>query len=89
MNGTFWITRTFFTVTIPLLVVMFALFLIACGVIILRFGGVEEGKEVMLVLSLEDRSGVDLGPLKELAKIFIVRTPRPGHAAALRLITSN
>ncbi len=67
---TFWITRTFFTVTIPLLVVMFALFLVAYGVIILRFGGVEE-EEVMLVLSFEDRFGVDLGPLKDLAKLFI------------------
>lgn len=67
---TFWITRTFFTVTIPLLVVMFAFFLVAYGIIILRFGGVEE-EEIMLVLSFEDRFGVDLGPLKELAKIFL------------------
>lgn len=67
---TVWITRTFFTVTIFRLMVMFTLFLVAYGIIILRFGGVEE-EEVMLVLSFEDRFGVDLGPLKNLANLFI------------------
>jgi len=51
-------------------VVMFVLFLTTDGVIILRFGGVEE-EERMLVLSFEDRLGVDLGPLRDLAKVFL------------------
>lgn len=67
---TVWFTRTYFTVTIPLLVVMFALFLVSYGIIILRFGGIEQ-EEVMLVLSFEDRFDIDLGPLKDLAKLFI------------------
>jgi hypothetical protein len=33
---------------------------------VLRFGGIEE-EEIMLVLSLEERLGVDLGPLKRVA----------------------
>ncbi|ELZ35989.1 polysaccharide biosynthesis protein [Halorubrum distributum JCM 10247] len=67
---TFWITRTFFSVTIPLLVAMFTVFLFAYGLIILRFGGIEE-EEIMLVLSFEDRFDIDLGPLKKFVKLFI------------------
>jgi hypothetical protein len=33
---------------------------------VLRFGGIEQ-EEVMLVLSIEERLGVDLGPLKTVA----------------------
>lgn len=37
---------------------------------VLRFGGVEN-EEVMLVLSLEERFGIDLGPLKTFARHFL------------------
>ena len=41
------------------------------GFVILRFGGIED-EEIMLVLSFEDRFGIDLGPLKDIAK-FLMR----------------
>ncbi|NHX35608.1 MULTISPECIES: flippase [Halolamina] len=65
-----WVTRTYFTVTIPVLVAMFLVFLSAYGVVILRFGGVEE-EEVTLVLSFEEQFGIDLGPFKTIAKALI------------------
>lgn len=65
-----WVTRTFFLITVPVLVVMFAVFMVLYGVVILRFGGVEE-EEVTLVLSFEDRFDVDLGPLKTFAKFLM------------------
>lgn len=41
------------------------------GIVILRFGGIED-EEVMFVLSIEDRLGVDLGPLMDVA-MFLMR----------------
>ncbi|MFW5905521.1 MAG: polysaccharide biosynthesis C-terminal domain-containing protein [archaeon] len=66
-----WVTRTFFPITVPVLVTMFAVFMALYGFVILRFGGIED-EEIMLVLSFEDRFGIDLGPLKEIAK-FLMR----------------
>jgi len=37
------------------------------GVVVLRFGGIEE-EEVMLVASFEERFGIDLAPLKRFAR---------------------
>lgn len=47
---------------------LFAVFLAIYGVAVLRFG--VEPEEVRLVLSFEERFGVDLGPLKRLANRF-------------------
>lgn len=66
----YWVTRSFFLITGPVLFVMFAVFLSLYAVVIVRFGGIEE-EEVMLVLSLEERLGVDLGPLKAVANYLI------------------
>ncbi|MFB6081540.1 MAG: flippase [Halanaeroarchaeum sp.] len=63
----YWVTRTFFQITVPLLVGMFVVFMVLYAVVILRFGGIED-EEIMLVLSFEERFGVDLGPLKTVAK---------------------
>jgi len=49
---------------------LFAGFLVVYGVTVLRFGGIEE-EEVMLVVSFEERFGVDLGPLKRVARRLI------------------
>jgi len=49
---------------------LFGGFLVCYGVAVLRFGGIEE-EEVMLVLSFEERFGVDLGPLKAVARRLI------------------
>lgn len=65
-----WTTRTFFPVTIPVLVGMFAVFIFAYGLIILRFGGIEE-EEVMLLLNFEEQLGVNLGPFKTIARVVI------------------
>lgn len=45
-------------------------FALSYGLVILGFGGVQE-EEVMLVLSFEERFGVNLGPLKSVAKRFV------------------
>lgn len=66
----YWLTRTLFEITVPVLVVMFVVFITLYGFVILRFGGIEE-EEVMLVLSFEDRFGIDLGPLKGIAKFMM------------------
>lgn len=66
----YWVTINYFTVTIPVLVVMFVFFIILYAVIILRFGGIEE-EEIALVLSFEERFDIDLGPLKEIAERLI------------------
>lgn len=61
-----WVIRTFFEVTLPVLVVGFVFFILAYGVVILRFGGIEE-EEIQLIFDFEDKFDVDLGPLKNLA----------------------
>lgn len=66
----YWVSRALFSVTVPVLVGMFLVFIVLYGFVILRFGGIEE-EEVMLVLSFEDRFGVDLGPLKKIAEFLI------------------
>lgn len=65
----YWVTTNFLIVTIPVLVVMFVLFMILYAVIILRFG--IEDEEIALVLSFEERFDLDLGPLKEVAERLI------------------
>ena len=55
----------------PLVVAgLFAGFLVVYGLTVLRVGGIEE-EEVMLVLSFEERFGVDLGPLKRVTRRLI------------------
>lgn len=63
----YWVTTNYLTITIPILVVMFGLFMILYAVIIVRFGGIEE-EEIALILSFEERFDIDLGPLKEIAE---------------------
>jgi O-antigen/teichoic acid export membrane protein len=65
-----WATRTFFPITVPVLVGMFVVFLTAYVVVILRFGGIES-EEVALVLSFEERFDVNLGPLKAVARFVM------------------
>ena len=49
---------------------LFGGFLVCYAIAVLRFGGIED-EEVMLVLSIEERLGVDLGPLKTVASRVI------------------
>ena len=49
---------------------LFVGFLIVYLLTVLRFGGIEQ-EEVMLVVSFEERFGVDLGPVKALARRLI------------------
>jgi len=62
--------RALFEINTVMLVVFGILFVLGYGVAILRFGGIEE-EEVMLVLSFEERFGVDLGPFKAVANRII------------------
>ena len=66
----YWATTTFFRVTLPLLVAMFGVFVLLYGVVILRFGGVED-EEIVLLWSVEERFDVDLGPLKRVARKLV------------------
>lgn len=66
----FWLTQTLFTVTIPLLIIVFGIFISVYVIIILRFGGVQE-EEIALVLSFEERFDLDLGPVKRVARFLI------------------
>jgi len=56
-----------FGAALPVILVLFFLFLVVYAIIILRFGGIE-GEEIMLVLSFEERFDIDLGPLKTIAQ---------------------
>lgn len=56
--------------SVPVLLGVAACFVVVYGVAILTFGGIEE-EEVMLLLSFEERFGVDLGPLKKFGKLFV------------------
>lgn len=65
-----WLTRTLFTVTVPLLIVVFLIFIISYVIIILRFGGVQE-EEVEIILSFENRIDLNLGPIKRVVRYLI------------------
>lgn len=56
--------------TTPTVFVLFAGFLVAYAIAVLRFGGIED-EEAMLVSSFEERFGIDLGPLKAVARRLI------------------
>ena len=60
----------FFGVSLLVLVGTFSAFLLIYGIALLALGGVEE-EEVLLVLSFEERFGVNLGPLKRVAWLFL------------------
>lgn len=62
-----WFVLAFFGIDALVVVGFGLLFGVAYGLAVLRFGGIEE-EEIMLVLSFEERFGVDLGPLKYIAK---------------------
>lgn len=66
----YYVSRALFVIDAAMLVVLGVLFAVSYGVIILRFGGIEE-EEVMLVMSFEERFDVDLGPLKAVAHRFL------------------
>ena len=63
----YWVTTTFFVVTLPVLMGGFMVFMLIYGVIVLRYGGIEH-EELVLLWSVEERFGVDLGPLKRVAE---------------------
>ncbi|GGN23744.1 flippase [Halarchaeum nitratireducens] len=52
--------------SLPRLVGIFTVFLLVYGVAVVRYG--VEPEDIRLLLSFEERFGVDLGPLKEIAK---------------------
>lgn len=60
------VVRTVLPPSLLVFVVSFAVLLAVYGVAFVRFG--VESEEVMLVLSFEERFGVELGPLKSLAR---------------------
>lgn len=64
------IVRFWFSITIPILMAFFLVFIGLYTVTILRFGGIEE-EEVMIVKSAEERLGIDLGPIKRIAHQFM------------------
>lgn len=70
IGGIYAIASTLVAISLPVAAFLFALFLSIHAVVILRFGGVER-EEIVLVLDLEERLGVDLGPAKTLAKRFL------------------
>lgn len=70
IGGIYLVVTAVVTVTLPIFIPLFLLFLVIHGVVTLRFGGIER-EEVVLVLDLEDRLGVDLGPAKTIAKRFL------------------
>lgn len=70
MFGIYSVVTNYLNATAPVLLGMFVLFLTIYGIAVLSFGGIEE-EEVVLVLSFEERFGVNLGPLKWAAKRFI------------------
>lgn len=66
----YFVVTRFLEMTAPVLVVMGGVFVAIYGVSVLTLGGIEE-EEIMLLLSFEERFGVDLGPLKRIANRFI------------------
>lgn len=67
IGAVYLVVTSLVTVTIFVFVPLFALFLAIHAVVTLRFGGIER-EEVLLLLDLEERLGVDLGPAKAVAK---------------------
>ncbi|ADJ13679.1 flippase [Halalkalicoccus jeotgali] len=67
IGAIYLVTASLVTITLPVSLVLFGLFLAIHAVVTLRFGGIDR-EEVLLVLDLEDRLGVDLGPAKAVAK---------------------
>lgn len=70
MFAVYTIALQIFNRSVPVLLGVAASFAVVYGIAVLMFGGIEE-EEVMLLLSFEERFGVNLGPLKRVAKIFI------------------
>lgn len=67
IGAIYLLVTSFVTVTLPVFIPLFALFLAIHAFVTLRFGGIER-EEVLLLLDLEERLGVDLGPAKAVAK---------------------
>lgn len=67
IGGLYVLVTSLVTVTLPVFLALFALFLGIHALVTLRFGGIER-EEIVLVLDLEERLGVDLGPAKTVAK---------------------
>lgn len=66
----YWVITVYLSVTLLLLVGMFALFLVLYLLIIARFGGIED-EEILLLWSLEEEIGIDLGPFKRIAEKLV------------------
>lgn len=66
----YWVTTTLFVVTLPVLVVGFSTFVLLYGLVVLRFGGIED-EELVLLWSFEERFDVDLGPIKRIAEKIV------------------
>ncbi|WP_255149714.1 flippase [Halorarius halobius] len=69
MGAVYALGRAYLVVTPLTLVGLFAAFGVIYGLGVLRFG--IEPEEVRLVVSFEERFGVDLGPLKRVARLFM------------------
>lgn len=63
----YWILETYLAVNVPILVIEMLVFMSLYIIVILRFGGVEQ-EELMLLRQFEDRSGIDLDPLRAVAR---------------------
>lgn len=66
----YWVVTTYLSVTLPLLVGMFAVFLLLYLLIIARFGGIED-EEILLLWSFEEKLGIDLGPFKRIVEKLV------------------
>lgn len=69
-GGTYWVVAGLLTPTPAVVVAGSAAFLALYAVAVVRFGGVEQ-EEVMLVNSVEEQYGVDLGPVKRALRALL------------------
>lgn len=67
MAAVFGVVSAVFPSTVTTAFGAFAVFFVLYSAVILRLGAVQE-EEVMLLLSIEERFGVDLSPVKRLAE---------------------
>lgn len=70
MLGIYVLVSGYLNTTAPVLLAMLLIFVSIYGIAVLSLGGIEQ-EEVVLVLSFEERFGVNLGPIKWAAKWFL------------------
>lgn len=59
------VAESFLRIRFWMLPIIFGLFVLVYGLMFIRFGGVEQ-EDVELILAIEKRAGIDLGPVKKL-----------------------